>query len=113
MMSSAQALTVAGQVGIVQQIAIPGKTVAVNGPFGTVFDQLVIVTRSVLGYGAIALPAPQQSLFLQDTVTLNMRDPRIQLFITYASQVIGDSFGNPILLWGPGYRRMIRAAPGT
>jgi len=100
--SATQALSVAGLfAGVTQVRGIVGAT-PVAGVYGTVTDQVVFGVTSVARQGQLAIPAPVDTIFKPDNVTVDLDNGDVQAWFTAVSSVLGDSYGNPWtgLVWG-------------
>jgi len=97
-----QALSVAALfAGVLQARGIVGGTPS-PGVYGTVTDQVIFGVQSVARQGQLAIPAPVDTIFQADNVTVDLTNPLVTAWFSSASSVLGDSYGNPwtTLVWG-------------
>ena len=108
---AAQNLSCAGIfAGVIQTRALIDAT-PVPGVYGTVLDQAVFGVTSAARTGQLAIPAPVDSIFLSDNVTVDLSNGLVQAWWAEVQGVLGDSFGNPWTALSWGQRRKIRRFP--
>jgi len=105
-----QALSVAGLFAGVNQNRSLITATASTGPYSTVSDQVVFFVRSESSTGQLAIPAPVDSIFLSDGVTVDLENGLVASWWSSVQGVLGDSYGNPWTNLSSGRRRKIRLA---
>ena len=96
--------------GVIQTRSLV-DAVAVGGPYGTVLDQVVFGVSSSARTGQLAIPAPVDTIFLPDYVTVDLSNGLVQAWWEAVQGTLGDSYGNPWTQLAWGQRRRIRRFP--
>jgi len=107
LVGAAQALSRADQQNVTFQNWIETSSGTSSGPFATVRDQAVFQLISENYTRLLAIPAPNEGIFLPDGKTVDMSNSLVVAFIDQVQAVLGDSYGNPWIRVPGGYRRRV------
>lgn len=108
LVTATQALSVAGVfAGVLQSRSMISAT-PVAGVYGTVSDQVVFGVVSSARQGQLAIPAPIDTIFMSDNVTVDLDNTLVQAWWSEVQGVLGDSYGNAWTQLAWGQRRKIR-----
>jgi hypothetical protein len=108
--AAAQALSVAGLFGgVVQSRGLVAASPSI-GVYGTVSDQVVFFVQSDSSSGQLAVPAPVDTIFMSDGVTVDLDNGLVVSWWEEVQGSLGDSYGNPWTQLKSGRRRKIRLA---
>jgi hypothetical protein len=106
--SAAANLSRAGQDGATLQTRVIVNTSASTGVYDGVRDQAVFLLRNVGSSRLLAIPAPDENIFLPGSDLVDMTNSDVVAFLTQVFAVLGDSYGNPWLSCPGGRRRRVK-----
>jgi hypothetical protein len=107
-MSAAQALSRASLYAFNFQQNGPLSGTPSTGLYDGVRDQAVFLFKNSRNYVQLAIPAPIETIFAADTVTVDLSDPLVADFISQALALLGDSTGANWTRCAAGRRRRVR-----
>lgn len=95
--AAAQACCDAALVAVQFQTTLVIASAPASGAYGTVWDRAVFGGRNSItnAYQKNALVGPKTTIFLPDTITVDLTNSDVIAFQTELQAVIGDQLGNP------------------
>lgn len=108
-----QACTDAAVIAVQFQTTVLIEATASDGDYPTVMDRCMTLSKIVATGrpNTLQLVAPKASLFLPDTITMDLSNPDLIALSELMQELVGDTDGNPMGPFRRGVRQMARNTP--